>query len=960
MRANIVRTSRRAPRRQRTCRTEPLEARTMLSVSQDANGWTIVTPSADSRVVYVSSSGSDNNDGLSTATPIKSLSKAGSLMRNGFPDQILLKRGDIFFDNFPTWTKSGRSVDEPMLLGNYGTGERPLIKTGTANAGFVTANNANTTVQFIDIIGLQFIQQNHDPSSPTYSYSSTGGISGIELKSKGGDMLIENCSIRYYRNNIDIEGVWATVNNITIRRCVVADSWSNNGNNSQGFYSYNTNNVSVLDNVFDHNGWNEQITGAPDTGHNHNIYFSFNVMNVRIERNILANASFAAIMARSGGTIKDNLILHNTVAVTFGNANGANSTEGGVVGELSGNVVIDDKALGTLKYGQGFEIGNTKPGVGVVVQNNILALDTQQAKDAIQLTMATGTYTPEDTVGENDLTIQNNITYGWYRGLMTDGRFVPGGTGLYAFNNVTIRNNDFINNPNRVVRHDGKFDPKQEHWSGNRYYTQYLTKPNWFLLHSRAVSYAQWANSIDKTGTALTSIPYADPDRTAASYNASLGGPATLTDYLAQARLLSDTHYDTRYIAQAAIDYIRKGFTLDTAAPVAAVSAPAVGASSLGAGTYTFDVTYTDDFFINRSTLDSNDILVTGPNGFSRIATLVVAAPSTTGPGGYQSTVATYRFTAPSGAWSAGAGGTYTVSLRSKQVKDTAGNSIASGALGTFAVDLAPPTAAASAENLDDTALGSATYTFTVSYADASGIDLTTLGDGDVEVTGPNDYNQLATLLGSIPGPAGSIVATYSVLAPDGAWGEQAGGDYKIAARPGEVSDLFGNELSAGILTTFTAFFTGGSGAGTPGSNSISGSVFNDANGNGTFDDRELPMVGVVLYIDANLNGQFDASELTAPTGDVGQYSFTSLSDGTYTVREVAPAGYRVSTPTDGSRTETVIGGVAAINANFANRLNGLGGGVPGVPPPPTGGGAGLSNVGLLVSKPLLLVDLLG
>ena len=35
---------------------ETLENRQLMSVSLDANGWTVVTPTADSRVIYVSSS----------------------------------------------------------------------------------------------------------------------------------------------------------------------------------------------------------------------------------------------------------------------------------------------------------------------------------------------------------------------------------------------------------------------------------------------------------------------------------------------------------------------------------------------------------------------------------------------------------------------------------------------------------------------------------------------------------------------------------------------------------------------------------------------------------------------------------------------------------------------------------------------------------------------------------------
>src|SRR5262245_21659489 len=65
----------------------------------DANGWTVFSPSSDSRTVYVSSSiGSDSNDGLSQSAPVKSLFKAVSLVRSGYPDWLLLKKGDTWTD----------------------------------------------------------------------------------------------------------------------------------------------------------------------------------------------------------------------------------------------------------------------------------------------------------------------------------------------------------------------------------------------------------------------------------------------------------------------------------------------------------------------------------------------------------------------------------------------------------------------------------------------------------------------------------------------------------------------------------------------------------------------------------------------------------------------------------------------------------------------------------------------
>ena len=101
---------------------EALEGRTLLSVSLDSNGFTVVTPASDSRVVYVSStSGSDSNAGTSPQAAVKSIARGKSLIRNGSADQLLFKRGDTFSGNFGIWGLSGRSADEPIVIGTYGT-----------------------------------------------------------------------------------------------------------------------------------------------------------------------------------------------------------------------------------------------------------------------------------------------------------------------------------------------------------------------------------------------------------------------------------------------------------------------------------------------------------------------------------------------------------------------------------------------------------------------------------------------------------------------------------------------------------------------------------------------------------------------------------------------------------------------------------------------------------------------
>ncbi|MGA9380813.1 MAG: GDSL-type esterase/lipase family protein [Phormidium sp.] len=102
--------------------------------------------------------------------------------------------------------------------------------------------------------------------------------------------------------------------------------------------------------------------------------------------------------------------------------------------------------------------------------------------------------------------------------------------------------------------------------------------------------------------------------------------------------------------------------------------------------THTFTVTYADDDGINISTIDSSDVQVSGPNGFSQLAQLVSVNSSSDG----SPRTATYRMDAPNGSWGASDNGNYTVSLRSNQVADRKDNYILAGDLGSFQVNVSP------------------------------------------------------------------------------------------------------------------------------------------------------------------------------------------------------------------------------------------------------------------------------
>ncbi|MEX2187071.1 MAG: SdrD B-like domain-containing protein [Pirellulales bacterium] len=163
----------------------------------------------------------------------------------------------------------------------------------------------------------------------------------------------------------------------------------------------------------------------------------------------------------------------------------------------------------------------------------------------------------------------------------------------------------------------------------------------------------------------------------------------------------------------------------------------------------------------------------------------------------------------------------------------------------------------------------------------------------------------------------------------------------------------------------------------------IHGTKFNDANGNGVRDAGELGVGGVTIYLDLNNNGKFDTGEPTTVTtsgiaGDInnngtadigdlgilqasfgrcdilmaaadlngdgcvtrrdaillassfgtssissgkprGEYWFTGLEQGSYTVREIVPAGFVQTAPASGEHSVSLAPGQTITKLDFGN-----------------------------------------
>ncbi len=80
------------------------------------------------------------------------------------------------------------------------------------------------------------------------------------------------------------------------------------------------------------------------------------------------------------------------------------------------------------------------------------------------------------------------------------------------------------------------------------------------------------------------------------------------------------------------------------------------------------------------------------------------------------------------------------------------------------------------------------------------------------------------------------------------------------------------------------------------GTGAIGGQVFADGNGDGQKGTDAIGLPGWKVYLDLNANGVLDSADRVTTTDHLGNYSFTNLGAGTYTVRIVAQSGWKTTT----------------------------------------------------------------
>lgn len=237
-----------------------------------------------------------------------------------------------------------------------------------------------------------------------------------------------------------------------------------------------------------------------------------------------------------------------------------------------------------------------------------------------------------------------------------------------------------------------------------------------------------------------------------------------------------------------------------TATPIAgAPSASGVLNGVISSGqTFTgVTITYTDNTAIDVSTIGNGDIHVTGPNGFNATGGLTTLDNPTNG----SPRVAGYLVGSPGGSWDPADNGTYNIVMQANEVSDTSGQFVPAGVIGTFEVNLVVNQAPTAAASTTAPVPGQASVAIVATYTDEVAINASTIGQGDIRVTGPNGFDAAPVFAGQSP-PENSPQhqAVYGLAAPGGTWDPADNGTYTIVMQANEVADTGGVFVAAGTI----------------------------------------------------------------------------------------------------------------------------------------------------------------
>lgn len=492
----------------------PFKSQSVASVETPGFQWTTFTEHASTRKVYVSSAGSDANDGLTELTPKLTIAAGGALIRDGYPDWLLLRRGDTFANQTLTSVsnKGGLDATNRLLVSAYGTGARPVVD---CNGTSWSNSSAKSNIAFVSI-EITILSRG---GGENYAGPSAFG---------GSNVLFEDVSVHNIASGFSIQefGGSGRPTNYQFRRCQIYDIYSTAGG-GLGIYITKCDGFVFDECVVDYCGWH---AGAGATDFYHNTYFQNDCGPIIFKNCVSARSSLEGIKARCGGYITGNLFLANKDITDLNNGNN-DATYATTPAQFSDNVCVEPR-LQNLADANGNAAGIRIAAVhNWQFHRNIIAHNTliPPAKAAIvrswSLSDATSVY---GTRGVTDCEFHDNIAYKSH----AVWRLGNGAADPAYFNNNSFSGNvihEPWNDSNLfgdrfvVISASNTFDASVT-FDGNTYYSLWPAG-EWFLAAGGYYSVSGFNTLVGDTTSVGADISgsYPNPDADIGDYLASIG-----------------------------------------------------------------------------------------------------------------------------------------------------------------------------------------------------------------------------------------------------------------------------------------------------------------------------------------------------------------------------------------------------------------------------------------------------
>jgi hypothetical protein len=531
----------------------------------------------DSRIVYVSSSRGDDStavayeknslvlgsDPFNPAGPVaayKTINKAYSQLRDGYPDIMLLRRGDVFEEVLSQgwgrgWQKSGRSPMERMIVHYWGDAkERPQLIFPDRTLNTYGGGGTPAEISYLVFSGFDGYGAHRDPDSERYvdanSLDENGRLlqpqSGVLWLMPGSDILFEDIRLSFGQFTVQYSGP-KSLQNFAVRRSVIDKNYGISGKyHAQGIYASGVDGLLVEDSVFDYNGKNDSVPNAFPTIFNHNLYIQSDNRNVVIRGNIISNPSSHGLQLRPGGIIENNLFLKVPIAAFIA----------GTGGQMAANVVLSGNDISdTLPRGWGLDVLTANP---TVVRRNIVANKDAVVSAGFAYHLSCAPDRCPATMTEKSIIFENNIAYDW-NGLAfgIKGEWPVAGPGIIERNQFSQFGpcHELIN-----IEHP------QDLFAGftfgkNKYFSENMPS-RWFRLGGNSYAFENWRRIVKDDGSTTAAPTFPDPERNIDSYQQHLGLEATHDAFIAEALQQSRFNWRREFTAAAVNSYIREGFGL--------------------------------------------------------------------------------------------------------------------------------------------------------------------------------------------------------------------------------------------------------------------------------------------------------------------------------------------------------------------------------------------------------------